>query len=188
MLYLLIECIISQVVLVGRDCGNGLRLMSKNLLTNIALQKLTCSKPSPKSYIFTAYNMDWCRMNAIPWWSRLSHFSNVIAVDFLDASKYEDMLKVSEIVCIICGPEYSNHWWLTQIITFAMHNIVTSSGGLSKGYALLLCLRSYSYLDLYASLDMHTESTILQGRFESIHLAKRLEVSIHSNQFCYIFG
>jgi hypothetical protein len=46
-----------------------------------------------------------------------------------------------------------------------------------RGYQLLILLRSYMELDMYASLRNHTESTISDGRAELRTWERELEVS-----------
>ena len=53
----------------------------------------------------------------------------------------------------------------TKIIVFALHNIFTREKT-ARGYLLLKLMRSYLELDMYASLTVHTESTIRDGREE----------------------
>ncbi|KAH8985616.1 hypothetical protein EDB86DRAFT_3049177 [Lactarius hatsudake] len=79
-----------------------------------------------------------------PRWRDLHHFSEVIKVDFTDGGKNEDISKV---------------------LVFAAHNLFSPEKD-KEGWKLLLCLRSFSILDLLLSLGVHTEETILAGRSE----------------------
>lgn len=44
------------------------------------------------------------------------------------------------------------------------------------GYALLRCIASYLHIDMYVSLDVHTESTIKAGKAEVLEFQTHLEV------------
>jgi hypothetical protein len=52
-----------------------------------------------------------------------------------------------------------------QVVVFAAHNIFPQKVD-EEGWLLLLCLRSFSILDLLLSFEVHTEETILAGRKE----------------------
>ena len=54
---------------------------------------------------------------------------------------------------------------LYQILLHGAYNILTPENS-EEGFLLLQVVRSYVELDLYASLTMHTESTIAAGRAE----------------------
>ncbi|KJA13371.1 hypothetical protein HYPSUDRAFT_151670 [Hypholoma sublateritium FD-334 SS-4] len=85
------------------------------------------------------------KVDSTPRWSGLNHFSTLIKTsDFKDGRKYEDISKV---------------------IVFASHNILNKDAS-PQGYLLLQLMRSYLELDMYASLTVHTESTISAGREE----------------------
>ena len=45
------------------------------------------------------------------------------------------------------------------------------------GYALLKCIASYLYIDMYVSLNVHTERTIAAGEAEILVFKKLLDVS-----------
>jgi hypothetical protein len=59
---------------------------------------------------------------------------------------------------------------------FATHNILTPESS-PAGYHLLKCIRSYLDLDMYASLEVHTEETISAGRDELLNFGALLNVS-----------
>ncbi|EDQ99252.1 uncharacterized protein LACBIDRAFT_316752 [Laccaria bicolor S238N-H82] len=93
------------------------------------------------------------QVDALPTWSGLNHFTSIIKTgEFADGSKYEDMLKV---------------------LIFALHNIFTKEAS-PRGYQLLKLLQSYVELDMYASLKVHTETTIQKGREELLVFEKAL--------------
>ncbi|KAI9430290.1 hypothetical protein H4582DRAFT_1824479 [Lactarius indigo] len=84
------------------------------------------------------------QFNLAPRWRGLNHFSEVMHVDFTDGGKNEDISKV---------------------VVFAAHNLFPPDKD-KEEWKLLLCLRSFSILDLLLSLEVHTEETILAGRSE----------------------
>ncbi|KAH9029824.1 hypothetical protein EDB85DRAFT_1866968, partial [Lactarius pseudohatsudake] len=79
-----------------------------------------------------------------PHWRDLNHFSHVMKVDFMDGGKNKDISKV---------------------LVFAAHNLFLLEKN-EEWWKLLLCLRSFSILDLLLSLGVHTEETIVAGRSE----------------------
>ncbi|KAH9170356.1 hypothetical protein EDB89DRAFT_1853558, partial [Lactarius sanguifluus] len=80
-----------------------------------------------------------------PRWHGLHHFSNMMNTSFTDGSKYEDISKV---------------------VVFAAHNVIQEDD--KEGWQLLLCLRSFSIVDLLLSFEVHTDETILAGRRELV--------------------
>ncbi|KAG1863490.1 hypothetical protein C8R48DRAFT_748092 [Suillus tomentosus] len=80
--------------------------------------------------------------DALPRWPNMTHFSSVIAVDFTDGT--------------VLGH-------LSKIIIFAAQDILTSSH-CKLGHLLLRCVRYYVELDIYTSLEVHTEDTIAAGK------------------------
>ncbi|KAH9024194.1 hypothetical protein EDB85DRAFT_2075196 [Lactarius pseudohatsudake] len=80
-----------------------------------------------------------------PRWRGLHHFSDVMNTSFTDGSKYEDISKV---------------------VVFAAHNVIQEDD--KEGWQLLLCLRSFSIIDLLLSFEVHTDKTILAGRRELV--------------------
>ncbi|KAG1747038.1 uncharacterized protein EDB91DRAFT_1235854 [Suillus paluster] len=79
---------------------------------------------------------------SIPHWRNLNHFNQVISVSFTDRTKYED---------------------ISKLIVFAAHNVFDRDMDL-EAYLLLRCIRSYVEFNMYASLEVHTEDTINNGR------------------------
>ncbi|KAK0465700.1 hypothetical protein IW261DRAFT_1553974 [Armillaria novae-zelandiae] len=77
-----------------------------------------------------------------PRWQNLIHFTNVTTFDFSDALKFENMSK--------------------QIL-FAAHSVLTKAKN-PNAYLLLKVIRSYIELDMYTSMDVHTEKSIDEGR------------------------
>ena len=63
------------------------------------------------------------------------------------------------------------------MVIYATHNIITKSN-CPNGYLLLKVLRSYVNLDMYASLEVHTASTIVAGRKELLRFSRLLKVRI----------
>ncbi|KAG2053125.1 hypothetical protein BDR06DRAFT_1055215 [Suillus hirtellus] len=80
--------------------------------------------------------------DALPRWPNMTHFSSVIAVDFTDGT--------------VLGH-------LSKMIIFAAQDILTSSH-CKLGHLLLRCVRYYIELDIYTSLEVHTEDTIAAGK------------------------
>lgn len=60
-----------------------------------------------------------------------------------------------------------------QISIFILHNVFKER---SPGYLLLKALRSFIEVDVYASLQMHTEATIASGRQKLTHFYEHLAV------------
>jgi hypothetical protein len=58
---------------------------------------------------------------------------------------------------------------------YAAHNVLMGTED-KAGYALLKCIASYLHIDMYVSLDVHTESTIAAGEEEVLVFQKCLEV------------
>ncbi|TFK32475.1 hypothetical protein BDQ12DRAFT_773338 [Crucibulum laeve] len=82
------------------------------------------------------------QMKSLPRWCDLNHFDKVFDMHFADATKWED---------------------ITKLAPYVLHNILEKSVT-PHGYLLLCCLRSYIKLDIYASLDLHTEKTLAAGK------------------------
>ncbi|KAG2078672.1 hypothetical protein BDR04DRAFT_1124392 [Suillus decipiens] len=80
--------------------------------------------------------------DALPRWPNMTHFSSVIAVDFTDGT--------------VLGH-------LSRMIIFAAQDILTSSH-CKLGHLLLRCVHYYVELDIYTSLEVHTEDTIAAGK------------------------
>ncbi|KAI0035349.1 hypothetical protein K488DRAFT_43506 [Vararia minispora EC-137] len=79
--------------------------------------------------------------NAIPRWSGLSHFSDVVSSSFNDGTKHEDIIK---------------------LVVFAAHSIIPRTH--QVGRYLLRCIRAYAEVDMHISFDVHTSDTIASGR------------------------
>ena len=92
-----------------------------------------------------------------PRWRGLTAFGNVMSITFSDGSKYEDLSKVIKAPilarAVIGCPQ--------QISVFIMHNLFSEK---TPEYCLLRALRCYVEVDLYASLEVHTDQTIAGGR------------------------
>ncbi|KAG1890746.1 uncharacterized protein F5891DRAFT_1131606 [Suillus fuscotomentosus] len=76
--------------------------------------------------------------HSFPRWQNLNHFDQVTLISFSDGMKYEDISKET-------------------------HNVFHQDQD-SEAYLLLRCIRSYVEFNTYASLDVHTEDTIKDGR------------------------
>ncbi|KAG1891577.1 uncharacterized protein F5891DRAFT_1131602 [Suillus fuscotomentosus] len=79
---------------------------------------------------------------SIPHWRNLNHFDQVIPVSFSDGTKYED---------------------ISKLIVVAAHNVFDHDTD-PEAYLLLCCIRNYVEFNMYASLEVHTEDTIKNGR------------------------
>ncbi|KAK0460783.1 hypothetical protein IW261DRAFT_1428838 [Armillaria novae-zelandiae] len=77
-----------------------------------------------------------------PRWRNLKHFDNVTTFDFGDGVKFEHMSK--------------------QLL-FPVHSVLRKEVH-HDAYLLLKVIRSYVELDMYASMDVHTEKSIEEGR------------------------
>ncbi|KAH9074389.1 hypothetical protein EDB83DRAFT_2219181, partial [Lactarius deliciosus] len=88
-----------------------------------------------------------------PRWRGLYHFSDMMNTSFTDGSKYEDISKV---------------------VVFAAHNVIQEDD--KEGWQLLLCLRSFSIVDLLLSFEVHTDETILAGRRELVKFGLLMKV------------
>ena len=62
----------------------------------------------------------------------------------------------------------------TQISMFVLHNIFKEG---TPGYLLLKALRCHIEVDIYASLEVHTEATIAAGREKLTHFYGLIEAS-----------
>ncbi|KDR65150.1 hypothetical protein GALMADRAFT_148940 [Galerina marginata CBS 339.88] len=80
----------------------------------------------------------------LPRWRGLNHFNKILNIQFSDANKYEDIMKLS---------------------IFISHNILEKNISTS-GYILLRCVRSYLKVDAYTAMEVHTSETIDIGRQE----------------------
>ncbi|KAF8802160.1 hypothetical protein BYT27DRAFT_7261276 [Phlegmacium glaucopus] len=93
------------------------------------------------------------RVNEIPRWSGLNHFSAIMKADaFADGHKFEDMSKV---------------------IIFASEDVLTAEES-ERGFLLLELMRSYLELDMFVSLTVHTEETLKAGEEEMLKFEKIL--------------
>ncbi|EDR00662.1 uncharacterized protein LACBIDRAFT_313195 [Laccaria bicolor S238N-H82] len=93
------------------------------------------------------------QMNALPRWRNLIHFSQFTSVNFTDATKFEDIMKM---------------------LPFVAHNILTESAS-PEGFRLLKCARAYLNVDMYAALEVQTSETIAAGRREVAYFSKVLK-------------
>lgn len=111
-------------------------------------------------------------MDKIPRWRNLNHFSTIMTVKFTDGTKYEDISKVF-IFVTYSSPSLNVN---LQVILFALHNVLINR----KGRSLLQSLRSYLELNMYASLEVHTDETIAAGRGELKNFSALMKVRIFS--------
>ncbi|KAG1776116.1 hypothetical protein EV702DRAFT_1180116 [Suillus placidus] len=86
-------------------------------------------------------------------WHNLNHFDRVTNITYSDGNKLRDISK--------------------QIL-YTAQNILTRTDD-EAGYALLRCIASYLHIDMYISLDVHTESTIEAGKAEVLQFQTHLE-------------
>ncbi|KAI0826546.1 hypothetical protein BC628DRAFT_1536449 [Trametes gibbosa] len=77
------------------------------------------------------------RFDMIPRWRNLNHFAEVISISFTDGTKYEDISKAC-----------------------ARYSMVILRHKSLRGYRLLLCIRRYLILDMYAAREVHTTHTL----------------------------
>ncbi|KAF8256486.1 hypothetical protein EI94DRAFT_1645643, partial [Lactarius quietus] len=92
------------------------------------------------------------QFDAVPRWSGLIHFGEVMTVSFTDGTKFEDILKV---------------------LVFVTHNIIPWSD--KAGWLLLCAVRSFTIVDLYLTFEEHTELTIAAVRQEIRKFASLME-------------
>ncbi|KAH7903322.1 hypothetical protein BJ138DRAFT_1020830, partial [Hygrophoropsis aurantiaca] len=90
---------------------------------------------------------------AFPRWRNLNHFSSATNKNFTDGNKFQDISK--------------------QVIYAAQH--IFDRKKQPVGYHLLRCIASYLQLDMYLSMDVHTETTIRSGELELLVFQRRLE-------------
>ncbi|KAF8258959.1 hypothetical protein EI94DRAFT_1814242 [Lactarius quietus] len=95
------------------------------------------------------------QFHAVPRWSGLTHFREVMNVSFTDGSKYED---------------------ISKILVFVAHNIIPRSD--KKGWALLCTLRSFSIVDLYLSFEETLKSQSMPDDGSLRHLEEYIDVSM----------
>ncbi|KAG1769124.1 hypothetical protein EV702DRAFT_1181845 [Suillus placidus] len=86
-------------------------------------------------------------------WRNLNHFDRVTNITYSDGNKLRDISK--------------------QIL-YTAQNVLTRTDD-EAGYALLRCIASYLHIDMYISLDVHTESTIEAGKAEVLQFQTHLE-------------
>ena len=114
------------------------------------------------------------RIILFPRWRGLYHFNHgVMAMTFSDGSTFEDLSKVFSQVT--SQPETADSY--EQISVFVLHNVFKEG---TAGYLLLKALRCYIEVDIYASLEVHTEETIASGRDKLSHFYKLMAVSLPS--------
>lgn len=92
-----------------------------------------------------------------PRWRGLTHFGKVMSVSFSDGSKWEDLSKVTETPAHTHTAIESSQ----QISVFILHNSLLET---KPEYHLLKVLQCHVEIDLYASLEVHTERTIAAGK------------------------
>ncbi|KAG1883635.1 hypothetical protein F4604DRAFT_1920145 [Suillus subluteus] len=91
-------------------------------------------------------------------WRILNHFDCVTNIYFTDGNKFQDTSK--------------------QIV-YAAQNVLTRVED-EAGYALLKCIVSYLHIDMYVSLDVHTESTLAAGEAEILVFQELLDEYIEA--------
>ena len=106
----------------------------------------------------------------MPRWRGLNHFAKYLSVEFSDGSKWEDMSKV-------CHSKPSNtitFLLLRQICVLVLRNYL---GKDEKTRGILRCARAYVELDMLASFNVHTDTTISMGRTLALKFSKLANVS-----------
>ncbi|THH15034.1 hypothetical protein EUX98_g9526 [Antrodiella citrinella] len=93
------------------------------------------------------------QLELMPTWRGLNHFTSASTTLFTDGSKYEDLAKT---------------------IIFASHNVLTE-GEDRLGYLLLQIIRSYLEINIYLSLEVHTEETLAAGEAELLRFSDLLK-------------
>ncbi|KAG2126460.1 hypothetical protein BD769DRAFT_1652763 [Suillus cothurnatus] len=99
-------------------------------------------------------NLQIASFESFPRWRNLNHFDQVVSVSFSDGTKYED---------------------ISKLIVFTAHNVFQRDVD-PHVYLLLRCIRSYVELNMYASLEVHTEDTIRDGRNTLSKFAELMDV------------
>ena len=99
------------------------------------------------------------RANSMPRWRDFNHFSAFLSVEFTDGTKWEEMSKVCNKICI--NVHYLNMLRSHQICVPVLRNTL---GEDTSGRRLLRCTRAYVELDVLASLDVHSDITIEGGK------------------------
>ncbi|KAF7764020.1 hypothetical protein Agabi119p4_8557 [Agaricus bisporus var. burnettii] len=98
------------------------------------------------------------QFDRIPRWPGLNHFKSVMNISFNDGSKNRD---------------------ISSLFIFAA-TCVLGHDQKSAGYQLLMCLRPYLNVRMYAEFELHTHITILNGRKElqkfGIEMAKYIDI------------
>ena len=94
-----------------------------------------------------------------------------MAMTFSDGSTFEDLSKVFSQVT--SQPEIADS--CEQISVFVLHNVFQEG---TAGYLLLKALWCYIEVDIYASLEVHTEETIASGRGKLTHFYELMAVSL----------
>ncbi|KAF8148377.1 hypothetical protein BJ912DRAFT_1125700, partial [Pholiota molesta] len=100
------------------------------------------------------------RASEFPRWKGFKHFNQIMDISFSDAMKLQDIVK---------------------IIPFITHDILSQSNN-PDGYLLLCSIRSYLVLDSYFLMDVHTETTISEGRKEFDKFAATMETYIEATR------
>jgi hypothetical protein len=61
------------------------------------------------------------------------------------------------------------------MLIFTTHNVLTEKQS-PLGYSMLCCLRSYLNLDMWVSMEVHTNDTISEGRQELLCFSGLIQV------------
>ena len=61
------------------------------------------------------------------------------------------------------------------MLPFTTHTVLTEKDS-PLGYLMLRCLRSYLNLDMWVSMEVHTDDTIKEGRKELLRFSKLINV------------
>lgn len=98
----------------------------------------------------------------MPSWSGLTHFDQVASVDFTDATKLEDIVKVSLFFSKFFKISKLINCIFLKISLFVCHDLVDSK--FDEASILISCLRAYLNLFMYTGFQVHTTETIQMGR------------------------
>ncbi|KAH9844247.1 uncharacterized protein C8Q71DRAFT_826723 [Rhodofomes roseus] len=91
--------------------------------------------------------------SSFPIWRGLTHFKQVVNINFNDGHKFQD---------------------LSKIIPYVVHNVIATELG-SQGHLLLCLLRKYLELDMYFSFRVQTEDTIAAIRTKLLEFSQCLK-------------
>ena len=104
-------------------------------------------------------------------WRNLNHFDAVTNMSFTDASKYEDVSKVSLNPYVTRAHPYAGYQLIIQTSASELAN-----GIAPDGYTLLRAIRIWLELDMYVSFEVHTKTSIEQFKLLLVVFEERIIV------------